>query len=347
MRVSQVAGRIRPGCLRHDNAPVRLVPKSAFGKVLFAGFGIILAAGAIYASNVAFTLYRANQNVTRIDNAFPEESGRPIARTNIGQNILLLGVDTRYSIAHDVQKVTGTRADSIMLVHINQAQDKIVIMSVMRDSWVPIPGIGFNKVNAALSLGGTKTMVATIEQLLDTRIDHIAMIDFKGLRNVVDQVGGITLNNPVAFTSTLDSTMYFAQGEIELDGAQALAFARERHALSRSDYQRVENQRAVLMAIVAKVLGSGVAKNPLAASQLFETLAPNLAMDAGIDVSYLLGIASAMGSADSNPIRTFTLQIGGSGWSDDGQAVVYIDQQKLQQVREHLAKDTLYGYRKS
>ena len=72
-------------------------------------------------------------------------------------------------------------------------------MSIMRDNWVPIDGHGYNKINAALAFGGVPLMVSTVENFIDTRIDHVAVIDFEGFKGLTDALGGVTVSSPVAF----------------------------------------------------------------------------------------------------------------------------------------------------
>ena len=96
-----------------------------------------------------------------------------------GTDILLLGSDSRAGSA-DAAKVSGQRADTIMLMHIPKDGSGVYLISIMRDSWVNIPGYGSAKVNAALNYGGIGLQVATIEQLLGIKIDHVAEIDFTG-----------------------------------------------------------------------------------------------------------------------------------------------------------------------
>ena len=119
------------------------------------------------------------QQVETIETAFPEESLRPTEAATDGAapiNVLLLGSDSR---AADGSLLTGLgdRADTILVAHIPPDRETMQLMSIMRDSWVEIPGHGMSKINAALSLGGVPLMVQTVEGVIDQRIDHIAIID--------------------------------------------------------------------------------------------------------------------------------------------------------------------------
>src|SRR5699024_12520784 len=121
---------------------------------------------------------------------FPEEALRPeISTPAEGQddpavNILLLGSDSRADTSKPILDDLGNRADSIMVAHIPSDRSGVQIMSIMRDSWVDIPGHGQSKINAAMAYGGVPLMVQTVEGLIDQRIDHIAVIDFNGFKNL-------------------------------------------------------------------------------------------------------------------------------------------------------------------
>src|SRR5690606_3044864 len=114
------------------------------------------------------------------------------------------------------------RADTIMVVHVPADHETVQVMSIMRDNWVPIPGRGEAKVNAAMAWGGMPLMVETVESLIDTRIDHVAVIDFESFKGLTEAVGGVTVDNPRSFRAV--SGQRFEEGEITLIGDDALAF---------------------------------------------------------------------------------------------------------------------------
>ena len=97
-----------------------------------------------------------------------------------GKNILLLGSDTRSG--SEAAQVSGSRADSIMLAHIPADGKGVYLVSIMRDTWVNIPGYGSAKINAALNYGGISLQVATVENLLGIKIDHVAEIESRASR---------------------------------------------------------------------------------------------------------------------------------------------------------------------
>ena len=145
-------------------------------------------------------------------------------------DILLLGSDQRSGA--EAQYVTGARADTIMVLHIPEDGSAAYLVSIMRDTWVNIPGYGSHKVNAGLNYGGVDLQVATIEQLLGIQMDHVAEIDFQGFKALVDTLGGVTVDVPLNFST---DNYTFTAGPQTLNGGQALEFVRQRYAFSDGD----------------------------------------------------------------------------------------------------------------
>ena len=329
---------------------VRL-PQSNWARALVGVLSLSLVAGLIYAGTTIYTLAQADSQVHRIESAFPVESLRPSAADDEdgnGTNFLLLGVDSNGNVGKTQDEIKGVRADSIMVAHISHDGSYLTMISIVRDTWIDdIPGIGGQRINAAMSLGGISTMVATVEQLLKTRIDHVAIIDFDGLKRAIDQLGGVTVCNDEYFTYSIYPHYVFEPGLITLGGKEALAYSRERKHITRGDFQRAEHQRAVVLSLFHKVMSSGVLKKPLQAAQLYESVSKYLSLDPGIDFNYALSTAKLLTNlADVDGISTFTLMISGGGINEYGMSVVYLDEQKLAKVQERLAADTIHEFKK-
>ena len=108
--------------------------------------------------------------------------------------ILAVGSDARPG-----ENMLRVRGDALQLVGMNTETGAATTIGIPRDSWVEIPGHGTQKVNAALSLGGVPLMVQTVEGIIDQRIDHVAVIDFEGFKGLTTALGGVTLQNDIAF----------------------------------------------------------------------------------------------------------------------------------------------------
>ena len=191
----------------------------------------------------------------------------------------------------------------MMIVHIPADRKNIQVMSLMRDFWVDIPGHGKAKLNAALAYGGIPLAVQTIEGLIRSRIDHVAIVDFEGFKGVTDAVGGVTLDNPIAFTPRHLKGAYFAKGPFTLDGEQALAFVRERYAFVDGDYQRARNQQLYIKAVMKKVLSRDTLANPVTISSLVGAITPFLAVDKGLNSNYAVSLGLELSSLRVNDVK--------------------------------------------
>ncbi|MDQ4501500.1 LCP family protein [Sinomonas sp. ASV322] len=271
-------------------------------------------------------------------------------------NILVLGSDIAGSAreATERQEATGEHepqdADTIMLIHIPADRHKVFGISIMRDNWVNIPGYGVMKINAGLQLAGPKLVVATVESLLHTHIDHYVMTDFGGFKAFVDAVGGIDVDVPVPFTSTVPYTATFetqhtfTKGVNRLDGEAALQFVRERHAFPDGDYQRVRNQQAFVRAMMALILSSGRARDAVNAIALIALASPVLTVDSGFDPTAMAALAYALRGTDPAAAVFFTLPTAGTGFSAGGQSIVLPDYGGIEEVAAALAADGLDDY---
>ncbi|TFD63133.1 LytR family transcriptional regulator [Cryobacterium suzukii] len=314
---------------------------------------LIAGAAGIYAWNLSRTF---DTQTIKIPEAFPtDESSRPPvvlpvpeaeaeAEATKAQNILLLGSDTRGSNSKSIADLSGQRSDTIMVMHIPANRKNIYVMSILRDSWLDIPGHGQAKINAALSFGGVPLAVQTIEGLLGVRMDHVAIIDFQGFKDVTDALGGIDVDNPIGFASSSIRGHYFAPGIQSVNGAEALAFVRERYAFRDGDFQRARNQQQFIKALLSKSLSAETLMNPAKVSRLIGAVAPHLAVDEGLDSAYVAGLAVELRDVRVGDVTLFTMPTNGTGTSPDGQSIVNIDWTALTAVQQGFQTDTLDAY---
>lgn len=168
-------------------------------------------------------------------------------------NIALFGVDTR-----DMDSDSG-RSDALMILSIDRAHSKIKIVSIARDTYVDVEGHGKTKITHAHAYGGAQLAVKTLNQNFDMNIEDFVTVNFGQLANIIDYVGGVTVNvtederrimnqyvnelNSIGIpTEPLQQT-----GDVKLTGGQAVAYSRNRY--TGSDIQRAERQREVLMSL--------------------------------------------------------------------------------------------------
>ncbi len=157
-------------------------------------------------------------------------------------SVLLLGVDT--------DEGKRGRTDSMVLLTVNGKEKSVQMLSIPRDMRTHIVGKGIDdKVNHAYAFGGVEMTLATVEEMLNVPIDYFIEIDMKGFKDMVNAVGGITVNNDMAFT--VDANR-FEKGTIHLNGDEALAFARMRKEDPRGDFGRQLRQREIISGIIDK-----------------------------------------------------------------------------------------------
>jgi LCP family protein required for cell wall assembly len=229
--------------------------------------------------------------------------------TSAGTNWLIAGDDSRSGISRTQQDALhlgsqgANASDSLMLLHMGTG--KPVLISIPRDSYVPIPGHGSNKINAALAFGGPTLLVQTVEQVTGLRIDHYMGIGFGGLADVVNTVGGVQMcvKTAVPADPTGDSGFKgLAAGCHNLSGTQAIAFVRDRHSFSTSDLARIQDQRAFLSALLSKATSPSVYLNPFTALPFGSTAASSMSVDKGASLYGLLQAAMALRGPETGTV---------------------------------------------
>jgi LCP family protein required for cell wall assembly len=254
---------------------------------LIAGIVVVVLIAAL-AGSYFWLDSKLNRSV-----ALPAFSG-----SSAGQNWLIVGSDSRKGLTTQqiVQDHVGfdfgtSDSDSLMLLHMGTGRP--VLISIPRDSYVPIPGHGDNKINSALAFGGPPLLVQTVENVTGLRIDHYMGIGFGGLVSVVNQVGGVNICLPTALHD-YDSGVNLKAGCQTLNGTQALAFVRDRHSFADEDLQRIEDQRAFLSALLKKATGPGVYLNPFTALPFGSAAASAISVDQGTNLYDLVQAAMAL-----------------------------------------------------
>ncbi|WP_166806348.1 LCP family protein [Cryobacterium serini] len=331
--------------LRHQKKSRR---KKAWHLTLVSLLSLVLI-GAGAGGVGAYKLSRSfDDQVATIDQVFPPASLRPAPSTGVAaeaRNILVLGSDSRGVHNASISDLTGQRSDVIMVVHIPADHEGVWVMSIMRDSWVEIPGRGQSKINAALSWGGVPLAVQTVESLIKTRIDHVAVIDFEGFQAITDALGGVEIDNPVEFESSKIKGHTFAVGKQVVTGTEALAYSRERYAFADGDFTRVRNQQRFFKAMLSTVMSSRTVTNPATVVDLITAVTPWIAVDDGLDFALLAGLELQLRDLQGSDLTFFTLPTSGTGISDDGQSFVHVDRGALAPLQQAFQTDTLADYR--
>ncbi|WP_088007939.1 LCP family protein [Indiicoccus explosivorum] len=155
-------------------------------------------------------------------------------------SVLLLGVDEREN--------DRGRSDTMIVLTINPDTASVNMLSIPRDTYTEISGLGMkDKINHAYAFGGIGMSVSSVEQFLDIPIDYVIEVNMDGFRQTIDALDGVTIRNPLAFDD-------FKEGEIQLDGEEALAYVRMRKQDPRGDFGRQDRQKLIIESIVKKCL---------------------------------------------------------------------------------------------
>lgn len=218
---------------------------------------IVLAAILVLVLSVIFwalyLMHRVDSNIGRVD-ALSSMADTP------GETWLLAGSDAREGTNEANDGVEGQRSDTIMLVH-KAENGQSTVVSLPRDTYVQIPSQGPNKLNTAFSRGGAPLLVQTVESLTGIKIDHFVQIGFNGVSQIVDAVGGVNVCWDQSFSDSMTQLSWEA-GCHDLDGTNALLFARMRYADPLGDIGRTQRQRLLLAATLKKALSTDTLLSP-------------------------------------------------------------------------------------
>lgn len=150
----------------------------------------------------------------------------------------------------DERKNDRGRADTLIYMTVNPKTKTTEMVSIPRDTYTKIVGKGtMDKINHSYAFGGTQMAADTVEELLDVPVDYFVKVNMESFKDIVDTLGGITVNSTFAFSYDGHS---FGTGEINLNGDQALAYTRMRKQDPKGDFGRQQRQRQVIEGIIAK-----------------------------------------------------------------------------------------------
>lgn len=162
--------------------------------------------------------------------------------------VVILAIGSGARPGEDVMRSLG---DSLHLIFLNPASKRAVLVGVPRDSYLPIPGRGTGKINSSMVYGGPELMVQTMEQNFGVTIDYWALTTFWGFTDMINAVGGLTVDVPFPMVDSFSRTD-FSPGVQKLTGPEALAFSRDRHSLGEGDFARQENGGRLFLAALAQ-----------------------------------------------------------------------------------------------
>jgi LCP family protein required for cell wall assembly len=280
------------------------------------------------------------QRIAKVD-ALQDYAGRPAQ--GAGTNWLVVGSDSREGLS-DAQvktlhlgRVAGKRTDTIILLH-KPDSGAPTLVSLPRDSYVPIPGHGRNKLNAAFAIGGPALLVRTVETVTGLRIDHYAAVGFGGFVGMTDAVGGVQLC-PTRNINDHKSGLHVKKGCQEMDGATALAYVRARYFDPQGDLGRVKRQQEFLGAVFDEAVSPATLLNPFRVISLGNAATTALTIDQGDGPWSLVRFALTMRSVAGGGGHRLTVPVSSINYSTPAGSAVKWDTARALVLFHHL-RDT-------
>ncbi|MFI2506351.1 LCP family protein [Streptomyces sp. NPDC018972] len=315
------AGQTPPAERGNRRAPKK---KRRTGRiVLFSLLALVLVLGG-----TAYWLYSSldselKDNAVDLDKALGDDSSRPAKKAAAGDamNLLVLGSDSRAGDNGDLAggSVSGQRSDTTLLVHIAKGHTEAVAVSIPRDTLVTRPECTTKSgkvlpeakrvmFNAVYALGGPGCTAKTVESMSDVRIDHLVELDFSGFKQIVDEVGGVTvtLDKPID-----NDQLQLGTGTHRLDGDQSLQFVRTRHGYGDgSDLGRIELQQKFLKALIGEVQKQDLLTSPTKAYSIARSATGALTTDKELaSLTALADFAQSVKGIDAEGMQTIMLPV--------------------------------------
>jgi LCP family protein required for cell wall assembly len=285
---------------------------------------VIVTAGTLG----VYLKYRAiYDSITRVTVPSTALGHRPPVYSTNSLNILVYGDDSRAGLTPHQQFILRTghdqsnNTDTIMLVHISPGRHRVSVMSLPRDTMVPMyecdsgPGYtgqqanpnSFVQINSLLQIGGPTCLWKTVEQVTGVRIDHFIGIGMLGFVKVVNDLGGVNVCLPFNVNDPV-SGLNLRQGEQHINGIQALAFWRTREDIGNgSDLERIQRDQFMSAQVVKGVLHNGLLSNPLRLLSVVTDAAASMTTDTGMTVSDLVQIGESFRNLSGQNVQFITV----------------------------------------
>jgi LCP family protein required for cell wall assembly len=320
---------------------------------LLASFALVLALLAGTTGSYLWYLNHQIGNIDRVDAGIKEVPGEK--DNNKPLNILLLGADAgdtqTESVADDMADGKWTpfehRSDTLMIAHIPADRKSVQLVSIPRDTWAKIDGYpysnGYGKINAAFAYGGPSLARQTVEQLTGIHIDHLAIIDWAGFKDLTTALGGIRVYIPETFYDD-SQRITWERGWHDFEGQEALAYVRTRHGLENGDFDRIARQQNFLRATMGKLLSGGTTRNPIKLGKVVGVITRYLTVDDTWSNGEIRDLALSMRNIHTDDVSFLTAPLGSYDRSPDGQSIVRLAPAKTKALFTAVSDDDIQRY---
>jgi LCP family protein required for cell wall assembly len=320
---------------------IRLGVRRRWPRRLLIGVNLVVFVCLVGAASVVgYVQYRFGQINTVSIRALRDGGSTPATQPF---TMLVVGSDSRaLTGANNAEfgsetETPGQRSDTILLVRVVPADHTLTILSIPRDLWVPIQGMGTQRINASFN-NGANLLVSTIESDLGIPIDHYVEVNFDTFRQITDAVGGVEFYFPTPAKDDYSLLSVPQAGCVNLTGDQALAFVRSRHYEyyqdgewhdeAESDLARIQRQQAFIKKMIEKAETEYT--NPLALNGIIGAVTKNLTVDQGFTTRFMLGLATQLRTVDPATVPSETLPTYNE--TIDGAEVLGIQQPQASQM---------------
>ncbi|MEV4820635.1 LCP family protein [Micromonospora sp. NPDC049274] len=315
-------------------------PRRRWRRIILISLLVLVVLGAGGAVAGGLYLRSVESDIERVDafDGVPEES-RPQPAVTGATNIMILGSDSR-----DPERTSGSRTDTIILAHLPKDRSSAQLISIPRDTWVPVPkskdgnhGGRDAKVNAAYAWGGVPLMVQTVESFTGVRVDHVALIDFAGFKEIIDALGGVDIDSEKSFTSIHPPFRTFKQGVQRMDGEAALDYSRQRKQFAEGDFARIRHQQQVIRAIIDKASSGGILTNPAKLNSFLKATSNSVSVDKELS---LLDMATQLRGVRGGNMTFLTSPTKGTG-QVGSESVVFADKARVKTFYDAVRRDSV------
>lgn len=330
-----------PGGGRNGGSP------RSWGQRLVIASGATLAVVALIGAMIVAVLWWRLGSFDRLplDLTTPEAPGRPL-------NFLVVGSDSREGVAEsdadagsflDDGGATGQRTDTILVARVDPGANTVTLLSIPRDLYVPIDQAGTeDRINVAYAEGGAQQLIDTVRRELNIEINHYVEVNFGGFKSLVDTVGGVPMYFDTPLYDVYSGLDIAEPGCVNLNGQQALAFARSRHLQFlnpdtgeweqdyTADLGRIGRQQLFVARAMDQIGGLGLT-NVAKLNRLVGVASDNVTFDDDLDNAELLKLAKRFSAASSESLQTYSLPVEVSE-TDDGASVVLLKGAEAQPV---------------
>ncbi|HET7822766.1 MAG TPA: LCP family protein [Ornithinibacter sp.] len=282
---------------------------------VLAGLGVLVLVVVI---GLGVAWWRLEGNISRLD-VSKDLGTRPTAAAG-PLNILLIGSDNREGEGVPGASLSsGARSDTTLIAHVSADREHVTVVSVPRDSMVPAPPNCKNSTpksdwvvqqwNAMFSIGGPACLITTVEGNTGLRMDHFAVVDFRGFRDMVDALGGVPICAPEAIDDP-KAKLKLSAGRHVLNGTQALGYVRARKTLGDgSDLGRIARQQAFLSSVVQEATRTSLLVRPDKLFGFLDAATKSLTTDEQFDLGTMKDLASSVKDIGVKNIQFITVPV--------------------------------------